>query len=324
MNNPTLSRRTLLTASAALCAGAAWAQPATARFPTKPVTLVVPYAAGGGTDIVARLMAQRLSEMWGQPVVVDNRTGANGVIGSSYVAKAVPDGHTLLMVVGSHAINPVLMKSLPYDTLKAFTPVTNIASSPMVLVAAANGPYKTLTDVIAAARKEELAAGYSEGQTRLTGELIRQAGNLKLSGIPYKGGAPVMVDVIGGHLPLGITSVLTALPHVHSGALRVVGVAADQRMAIFPDAMTFKEAGLKGVESLNWYGMFGPAGMPPSLVAQIHQDLKKVTADPAVAKQMQGQGAQIVVSAPEDFRRFLVGETEKWTTVAQRGGIKAE
>ena len=324
MNNPTLSRRTLLTASAALCAGAAWAQPATARFPTKPVTLVVPYAAGGGTDIVARLMAQRLSEMWGQPVVVDNRTGANGVIGSSYVAKAVPDGHTLLMVVGSHAINPVLMKSLPYDTLKAFTPVTNIASSPMVLVAAANGPYKTLTDVIAAARKAELAAGYSEGQTRLTGELIRQAGNLKLSGIPYKGGAPVMVDVIGGHLPLGITSVLTALPHVHSGALRVVGVAADQRMAIFPDAMTFKEAGLKGVESLNWYGMFGPAGMPPSLVAQIHQDLKKVTADPAVAKQMQGQGAQIVVSAPEDFRRFLVGETEKWTTVAQRGGIKAE
>ena len=324
MNNPTFSRRTLLTASAALCAGAAWAQPATARFPTKPVTLVVPYAAGGGTDIVARLMAQRLSEMWGQPVVVDNRTGANGVIGSSYVAKAVPDGHTLLMVVGSHAINPVLMKSLPYDTLKAFTPVTNIASSPMVLVAAANGPYKTLTDVIAAARKEELAAGYSEGQTRLTGELIRQAGNLKLSGIPYKGGAPVMVDVIGGHLPLGITSVLTALPHVHSGALRVVGVAADQRMAIFPDAMTFKEAGLKGVESLNWYGMFGPAGMSPSLVAQIHQDLKKVTADPAVAKQMQGQGAQIVVSAPEDFRRFLVGETEKWTTVAQRGGIKAE
>ena len=159
MNNPTLSRRTLLTASAALCAGAAWAQPATARFPTKPVTLVVPYAAGGGTDIVARLMAQRLSEMWGQPVVVDNRTGANGVIGSSYVAKAVPDGHTLLMVVGSHAINPVLMKSLPYDTLKAFTPVTNIASSPMVLVAAANGPYKTLTDVIAAARKEDLAAG---------------------------------------------------------------------------------------------------------------------------------------------------------------------
>lgn len=324
MNNPTLSRRTLLTASAALCAGAAWAQPATARFPTKPVTLVVPYAAGGGTGIVARLMAQRLSEMWGQPVVVDNRTGANGVIGSSYVAKAVPDGHTLLMVVGSHAINPVLMKSLPYDTLKAFTPVTNIASSPMVLVAAANGPYKTLTDVIAAARKEELAAGYSEGQTRLTGELIRQAGNLKLSGIPYKGGAPVMVDVIGGHLPLGITSVLTALPHVHSGALRVVGVAADQRMAIFPDAMTFKEAGLKGVESLNWYGMFGPAGMSPSLVAQIHQDLEKVTADPAVAKQMQGQGAQIVVSAPEDFRRFLVGETEKWTTVAQRSGIKAE
>ena len=324
MNNPTLSRRTLLTASAALCAGAAWAQPATARFPTKPVTLVVPYAAGGGTDIVARLMAQRLSEMWGQPVVVDNRTGANGVIGSSYVAKAVPDGHTLLMVVGSHAINPVLMKSLPYDTLKAFTPVTNIASSPMVLVAAANGPYQTRTDVIAAARKEELAAGYSEGQTRLTGELIRQAGNLKLTGVPYKGGAPIMVDIIGGHLPMGVTSVLTALPHVRSGALRVVGVAADRRMPLFPDAMTFKEAGLDGVESLSWYGLFGPAGLPAPIVAQLNQDLKKVTSDPVVQKQMHDQGADITLTPPAEFRTFLASETRKWAQVAQRGGIKAE
>lgn len=326
MHIPHPTRRTFLGASAALLASTAWQANASdaPKFPTKPVTLVVPYAAGGGTDIVGRLVAQRLSELWGQSVVVDNRTGANGVIGSSYVAKAHPDGHTLLLVVGSHAINPVLMKSLPYDTLKAFTPVTNIASSPMVLVVSAKGPYKTLPDVLAAARKEELAVGYSEGQTRLTGELIRQAGQLKLSGIPYKGGAPIMVDIIGGHLPLGVTSVLTALPHVHSGALRVVGVAADQRMAIFPDAMTFKEAGLSGVESLSWYGLFGPAGMPAAVVAQINQGLKTVTADAAVAKQMQDQGAQLVLSSPEDFRRFLVGETQKWTTVAQRGGIKAE
>ena len=320
------NRRQLLAGLTALAAtataGNALAQ--AAKYPAKPVTLVVPYSAGGGTDIVGRLMAQRLTELWGQSVVVENRTGANGVIGSSTVARAAPDGHTLMLVVGSHAINPVLMKSLPYDTDKAFTPITNIASSPSVLVVQANGPYKTLPDLLAAARKEELGCGYSEGLTRLTGELLRQAGNLKLTGVPYKGGAPIMVDIIGGHLPMGVTSVLTALPHVRSGALRVVGVAADRRMPLFPDAMTFKEAGLDGVESLSWYGLFGPAGLPAPVVAQINQDLKKVSSDPVVQKQMHDQGADIMLTPPAEFRNFLASETKKWAQVAQRGGIKAE
>lgn len=318
------NRRTALAALAALASAGAWAQAPAAKFPTKPVTLVVPYSAGGGTDIVGRLMAQRLSDLWGQSVVVDNRTGANGVIGSNFVARAPADGHTLLLVVGSHAVNPVLMKSLPYDTDKAFTPITNIANSPSVLVVQANGPYKTLRDVIEAARKEPLGVGYSEGQTRLTGEMIRQAGKLQSTGVPYKGGAPIMVDIIGGHLPMGVTSVLTALPHVRSGALRVVGVADTQRMALFPDAMTFKEAGLDGVESLSWYGLFGPAGLPAPIVAQINQDLKKVAADPAVLKQMEDQGAHITLTPPAEFRSFLAAETKKWTLVAQRGGIRAE
>jgi tripartite-type tricarboxylate transporter receptor subunit TctC len=319
------TRRTALAALVALGASPLIGAHAQERkFPSKPVTIVVPYSAGGGTDIVGRLMAQRLSEVWGQSVVVDNRTGANGVIGSSYVAKAAPDGHTLLLVVGSHAINPVLMKSLPYDTSKAFTPVTNIANSPMVLVVAADGPYKQLPDLLKVAREKEVAVGYSEGQTRLTGELIRQAGNLQITGVPYKGGAPIMVDIIGGHLPAGVTSVLTALPHIHSGKLRVVGVAAEQRMGIFPEAMTFQEAGLAGVQSLNWYGMFGPAGMPDAVVDRINQDLRKVAADPAVAKQMQDQGASIVLTPPAEFRRFVDSETRKWAQVAQRGGISAE
>ncbi len=321
------NRRTALTALAAWgVAGAtsALAQPDASKFPAKPVTLIVPYSAGGGTDIVGRLMAQRLSALWGQSVVVDNRTGANGVIGSSYVSKAAPDGHTLLLVVGSHVINPVLMKSMPYDTLKAFAPITNIATSPMVLVAAADGPYKNLTDFLQAARKEELAVGYSEGQTRLTGELIRQVGQLKMTGVAYRGGAPIMVDVMGGHLPVGVTSVLTALPHVHSGKLRVVGVAAPTRMAVFPDAMTFQEAGLTGVESFNWYGMFGPAGMPDAVVERINQGLRKVAAEPAVVKQMQDQGAQLVLSAPQEFKRFLESEEQKWRRVAQNGGIRPE
>lgn len=314
-----------LVSMAALTGLGTWAKPAAAaKYPAKMVTLVVPYSAGGGTDIVGRLMAQKLGDIWGQSVVVDNRTGANGVIGSNVVSRAPADGHTLLLVVGSHAVNPVLMKSLPYDTNKAFTPITNIASSPSVLVVQANGPYQTLSDVLEAARKEPLGIGYSEGQTRLTGEMIRQAGQLQAMGVPYKGGAPMMVDIIGGHLPMGVTSVLTALPHVRSGALRVVGVADSQRMALFPDAMTFQEAGLEGVESLSWYGLFGPADLPDSIVTQINQDLRQVAADPAVMKQMDEQGAQVTLMPPEEFRRFLEAETKKWSAVAQRGGITPE
>lgn len=313
-------RRALL-----ICAGAAaiTAQAQNVAWPSRPVTIVVPYSAGGGTDIVARAVAQRLSDLWGQSVVVDNRTGANGVIGSSLVAKAQPDGYTMMMVVGSHAINPVLMKSIPYDTAKAFTPITRLADSPSVLVVSAKGPYKTLHDLVAAAKKEELAYGYSEGQTRLTGELIRQAGGLKMTGVPYKGGAPIMVDIIGGHLPMGVTSVLTALPHVQAGNLRVLGVAAGERMPLFPDAMTFKEAGLD-VDSLSWYGLFGPAGMSADIVDKINRDLRKVTSDPVLARQLQSQGAQVVLVPPREFSQFLVKETAKWSQVAERGGIKPE
>jgi tripartite-type tricarboxylate transporter receptor subunit TctC len=325
MNHHTITRRHALgTLGASL--SLPWTPPAQSqtKYPSKLVTLVVPYAPGGGTDIVARMIAQRLADTWGQSVVVDNKAGANGVIGTSHVARATPDGNTLILVVGSHVLNPVLMKSLPYDTASAFTPITVLARSPMVLVASARGPYKNLNDVMTAARTDELACGYSEGQTRLTGEMLRQAGNLKLTGVPYKGGAPIMVDIIGGHLPLGVTSVLTVLPHVLAGTLRVVSVLADQRLPLFPDAMTPRELGLQGVESFSWYGMFGPAGLPPAITQQILRDLKKVTADPVVVKQFSDQGAQVVLNAPEEFRGFLDSELAKWKQVAQRGGIQPE
>ena len=315
------TRRTALGGLAAL----AFAKPALAAgYPTKPVTLVVPYSPGGGTDIVGRQLAQKLSDRWGQPMVVDNRTGANGVIGSNLVSKAPADGYTLLLVVGSHAVNPALMKKLPYDTLSAFTPITNVATSPMVLVVSAKGPYKTLPDLLTAARTQELGVGNSEGQTRLTGELMRQAAGLKTVEVFYKGGAPMMVDIIGGHLPMGFTSVLTALPHVQAGNLRVVGVAGRERIGVFPDAMTFAEAGVQGVESLSWYGMFGPAGMPSALVEQIGRELRAVCADPVVANQLRDQGAQLVLGSPAELDRFLRSEAAKWATVAQRGGIKPE
>ena len=327
------SRRRAVVAMAGTVAGLAtgWQaraagtpEPAATRFPRKPVTLVVPYSAGGGTDIVGRMLAQKLGDRWGQSVLVDNRTGANGVIGSAHVAKSPPDGYTLMLVVGSHAVNPALMRSIPYDTVNAFTSITNVAVSPMVLVVAARGPYKNLPELLAAARKEELGVGNSEGQTRLTGELVRQAAGLKTVEVPYKGGAPMMVDIIGGHLPMGYTSVLTALPHVQAGNMRVVGVAARERIAVFPDAMTFAEAGVPGVESLSWYGMFGPAGMPAPLVEQIGADLRAACADPAVVAQLRDQGARLVLGSPADLDRFVRGEAAKWAAVAERGGIKPE
>jgi len=314
------SRRALCLA-ALVAAAPAFAQH---KWPARPVTVVVPYAPGGGTDVVARSIGQGLSELWGEQVLVDNRSGANGVVGSSYVARGAADGYTLLMVVGSHAINPVLMKQLPYDTSKAFTPITRIAVSPMVMVVAADAPWKNLAELLQAARKQEIAAGYSEGQTRLTGELVNQAGNVKLLGVPYKGGAPIMTDVMGGHLPVGITSVLTALPHVKGGKLRVIGVAADERMPIFPDAQTFHEAGLKGVESLNWYGLFGPAGMPAAVVEQINRDLRTVTSEPKLARLLVDQGAKVVLTPPDEFARFLAADTAKWRQVAARAGIQPE
>lgn len=302
----------------------ALAADATDTWPSKTVTLVVPYSAGGGTDIIARALAEQLGRLWGQQVVVDNRTGANGIVGSSFVNKAAPDGHTLLMVVGSHAINPVLMKHLPYDTTSGFTPITRVAESPTVFVVNPKSPWKTLGELLDAARKDDISAGYSEGQTRLTGELANQAGKLKFSGVPYKGGAPIMVDVMGGHLPVGITSVLTALPHVQGGKLRVIAVADQQRLPVFGDAMTFKEAGVEGVQSLSWYGLFGPAKLPSAIVARINRDLKSVTAEPALAKQLSDQGARVVLSPPDEFARFLASETAKWGQVAQRAGIEPE
>ncbi len=300
------------------------AQSAAQKFPSKPVTIVVPYSPGGGTDVVGRLFAKRLAEIWGQPVVVDNRTGANGAIGSNVVARAPADGYTLVLVVGSHAVNPVLMKTMPYDTDKAFTAITNIATSPSVLVVQANGPYRSLPEVLAAGQKEQLGIGYSEGQTRLTGEMIKQAGKLQAVGVPYKGAAPMLADIIGGHLPMGVTSVVSALPHVRSGALRVIGVADTKRTPVFPEAMTFKEAGLSGVESLNWYGLFGPAGLPAPLVEQVNQDLKKAAADPEVAKQLENQGANLIFTPPADFKRFLASELTKWKLVAERSNIQPE
>jgi len=295
-----------------------------APWPTKAVTLIVPYASGGGTDIVARLVGSKLSEIWGQPVIVENKAGANGVIGSAEVARSAPDGYKIMLVVGSHVINPVLTKSVPYDTVNDFTPITLLAASPMVLVVQKDGKYPDLETFIKMGRQSDISVGYSEGATQLTGELIKQKAGIKVVPVPYKGGSPLMVDIIGGHVDAGVTSVLTALPHVKSGKLMVIGTTAEKKLDVFPNAVTFKQAGYPAVESLSWYGLFGPKDMPADVVQKIRESLVKATQDPAIAKQLEEQGATVILNTQAEFRKFLEAELVKWTEVAKAGNIQAQ
>ena len=295
-----------------------------AAWPTKAVTLMVPYAPGGGTDIIARLVGSKLSEVWGQTVIVENKSGANGAIGSAEVARSPADGYKIMLVVGSHIINPILTKSVPYDTDKDFTPITLIAASPSVLVVQKDGAFPNLETFITAGKKNEVSVGYSEGQTQLTGELIKQKTGIKLVPVPYKGGSPLMVDIIGGHVQAGVTSVLTALPHVKSGKLMVIGIADDKKLPVFPEAVTFKQAGYPDVQSLSWYGLFGPKDMPVEIVNKIQQGLVKATQDPAIARQLDEQGATVILNSQAEFKTFLETEKLKWAEVARKGNIQAQ
>ena len=295
-----------------------------AAWPTKAVTLMVPYAPGGGTDIIARLVGSKLSEVWGQTVIVENKSGANGAIGSAEVARSPADGYKIMLVVGSHIINPILTKSVPYDTDKDFTPITLIAASPSVLVVQKDGAFPNLETFITTGKKSEVSVGYSEGQTQLTGELIKQKTGIKLVPVPYKGGSPLMVDIIGGHVQAGVTSVLTALPHVKSGKLMVIGIADDKKLPVFPEAVTFKQAGYPDVQSLSWYGLFGPKDMPVEIVNKIQQGLVKATQDPAIARQLDEQGATVILNSQAEFKAFLETEKLKWAEVARKGNIQAQ
>ncbi len=294
------------------------------NWPSKPVTLMVPYSPGGGTDIVARLVGNKLSEIWGQSVIVENKPGANGVIGSADIARSQPDGYKIMLVVGSHIINPVLTKSVPYNTDTDFTPITRLAVSPLVLVVPKEGKYPDLKTFIELGKKNDISIGYSEGQTQLTGELIRQKAGVKVIPVPYKGGSPLMVDIIGGHVESGVTSVLTALPHVKSGKLKVIGIAGDKPVDAFPEGTTFPQAGFPGIQSLSWYGLFGPKGMPDSVVSKINESLLKATQDPVIAKQLADQGAIVMLDTPAEFDTFLKSEKKKWTEVAEAGNIQAK
>ena len=295
-------------------------------FPTKPVRIVVPYAPGGGTDIISRQIAQKLGEAWGQNVFVENRPGANGITGTDLVLKSAPDGHSLVVVVAAHVINSSLQTKMPYDPVADVAPVTLIARSPWVIVSIPTLPAKTLGEFVAYAKANpgKLRFGSSEPSSRLAGEQFKQLAGINLEHIPYKGGSQIMTDMLGGQIETGFTSTLTVLQHYKSGKLKVLAVAGKARHASMPDVPTAIEAGYPEYETYAWYGMYAPKGTPREIVARIQQEIARVVKRPDTEERLGQFGAEPIASTPEDFAAFTKAESEKFAKLIKAAGIQPE
>jgi len=307
------------------CAGAVHAQ----SYPSKSIRYVVPYAPGGSTDIVARVLALKLSEAMGQQVVVDNRPGAGGAIGADIVAKSPPDGYTMVTAVTSiMAINQFLYRKLPYDPEKDFAPVTQVGSLPLILVIHPSLPAKNVREFIAIAKAKPGQLNYGSSgvgtATHMTTELFKAMAGVDLVHIPYKGSGQVMGDVIGGQLALIFDQIVSSLPHVHGGKLRMLAITSAKRFPSLPDLPTIAESGVPGYESISWAGVAVPAGTPKEIVARLHAEIVKVLAMPDIRERFLRDGIETIGSTPEQFSEHIRRERIKWAKVVKDSGAKAD
>ncbi len=303
--------------------------PAAAQaYPSKPIRMVVPFPAGGGIDTVARVIAPKLAESLGQPVIIDNRVGASGTVGTEAVAKAAPDGYTLLATFASHAQNASLYPKLGYDTVKDFAPITLIATVPNILVINPSLPVKTVKELVALAKKhpgEILYASIGNGTpAHLSAELFNSMAGIRMTHVPYKGAAASIVALISGETQLTFTTVLVAMPHIKSGRLRALGVASLKRSTVLPDVPTIDEAGVRGYESNAWYGLLAPARTPQPILDQLHRETVKTLQNNDVRDNLKGQGAEPVGNAPREFAVIIADEIEKWRKVVLATGARAD
>jgi tripartite-type tricarboxylate transporter receptor subunit TctC len=319
--------RSLARLSAILLAVAAAVAAAQDKFPTRPITLVCPFQAGGVADAISRAVAPIMSESLRTPVIVDNRPGATGAIGASYVARAKPDGHTLLIVPNSVlAINQWVYKSLPYNPETDFTPVIDAGTSPNLLVVHPSVAADTLAELIALARKKPLSfasAGNGSPQ-HLCGELLNVSAGIDLVHVPYKGAAPALQDVIAGHVPLMCNALSLVLPQVRAGRLRAIALAANARHPQAPEVPTAREAGLPGFESDVWFGFVAPAATPAAIVERLNVEIGRALRMPAVAAPLQANGLTIVADSPREFGALIAAESAKWRRIVERAGVKAD
>jgi tripartite-type tricarboxylate transporter receptor subunit TctC len=298
------------------------------QYPTKPIRLMVPFAPGGANDVVARIVAVRLSEALGQPVVVDNRGGAGGTIGADIVAKAPPDGHTLLIASMGLAVNAVLYPKLPYDTLKDLAPVTMVGEQPNIVVVHPSVAAKSMSELLTFARAKPGQISYGSGGVGSTSHLVTvlflQTARLDMLHIPYKGLGPAITDLLGGQVQLVISNVSTALPHVKAGKLRLIAVTTGKRFYMFPDTPTVIEAGVPGYESRGWYGMLATGGTPQPVLAKLHRETVAVLNSAALKEQFGVQGLEPMPMSPAAFGKILRTDIEKWAGVIKASGAKPE
>lgn len=296
-------------------------------YPNRPSRLIVPFPPGGGTDILARLVAQRLSERWGQQVIVDNRPGAATNIGTELVARAAPDGYTMLMASVGHGANISLYKNLPYHPIKSFEMVTLVAVSPSLLVVNPTLPVKTVTELIDLARQRPGQLNYgsfgSGTSPHLAAELFDILASAKMNHVPYKGSSPALTSVISGETQVLFATILSALPHVDAGRLRALGVASKQRLRALPKIPAIAEA-VPGYECGSWYGVLVPAGTPHAIVDKINKGAVEVLQQPEVKQKFASEGAEIVGSTPEELKTFVEAEIARWARVVKEAGIRPE
>lgn len=298
-------------------------------YPTKPVTIIVPFAAGGTTDILARIIGQALTAELGQSVVVDNRAGAGGNFGGQAAAKAAPDGHTLFMgTVGTHAINASLYKKMPFDPVKDFAPLTRVANVPNLLVANPAQPYKSVKDLIAYAKanpgKVNFGSSGNGSSIHLSGELFKSLAKVDMQHVPYKGSAPAVTDLLGNQIGIMFDNMPSAIQHVRSGKLVPLAVTTAKRSPELPSVPTIAEAGVPGYEATSWFGMFAPAGTPAPVLAKLNAAIVKVLAQPDVKKKINEQGAEVYSETPEQFAAFIQAESVKWGKVVKESGASLD
>jgi tripartite-type tricarboxylate transporter receptor subunit TctC len=325
-----MRRRELITllCGAAIMVSAAAAN-AAEPFPTRPIRLIVPYPAGGGTDIVGRVLGQKLHESLGQPVVIDNRGGAGGTLGTAVAAKSAPDGYTLLLVPTSHVINPSIYAKLPYDTEKDFAPITMVASAAILMAVNPRVPGATIEGFIEVAKaKPQAIANYGSAGAgtvfHLTGELFKQLAGLPLQHVPYRGGAQTVTALLAGEIPLAFETMLALQPHVRAGALRALAVTSPRRSAIMPEIPTTAEAGFPPLVADNSYALFAPAGTPAPILTWLHDATTAALALPDVRDRLREQGAEVVGNSPAELAAYVAAEIPKWATLARQAAVKPD
>lgn len=326
IQRPSTGRRGLIVATAA-----GFAMPSVLRaqgtWPDRPIRLIVPWPPGGSTDVVARIFQQRLGEVLGRPIIIENRGGASGAIGAGEAARAAPDGNTWMLAYDTEATNQTVMR-LPYKALEAFAPVCLVATGPLALVAHQSTPYRSYQDVVEAARKAPDTINYATsgvgGLAHVATTLLQQKGDFRIAHVPYRGGGPAAQDAVAGHVPLFMSNVVVISQHIRSGLLRPLGVTTRTASRHVPGAPSFAEQGVGDFEAPTWWMLLGRAGTPEPILARMSAAIRQVVQEPEVRQKIEEQGADVVASDPEGARRFLQSEIDKWAAVIRSADIRAD